>query len=100
MVEIQSLDIFQGLGERISIHIGNYVASIYIGWVGNLVLFLERMNMDSTTMNNDIKYKTWQKLRRVTSTHNVLCDCDKCSNRRKLGGQLKLPYAKEEINEV
>jgi hypothetical protein len=37
-------------------------------------------------------YTEWRRLRDLTELH-VLCDCNNCSKRRRLGARLDLPYS-------
>ncbi len=38
-------------------------------------------------------YAQWRQVRDATVSHGTICDCDRCSLRRRLGGQIVLPYA-------
>jgi hypothetical protein len=54
--------------------------------------------MDKTTRLYGLQiarqiYAEWRLLRNQTNEHELLCDCAKCSKRRRAGAQLKLPYA-------
>ena len=40
-------------------------------------------------------YSIWRELRHRTAMHAVLCVCDDCKKRGKLGAMLDLPYAGE-----